>query len=55
MKINALRVTCKCGHVFDAEVVVNAPIAVVAASIKTAPKLYEEMQIARKEAERLRQ
>lgn len=34
MKIEALRVTCKCRHVFDAEVVVNAPISVAAASMK---------------------
>ena len=34
MKIDKIRVTCTpCGHVFDAEIVVDAPIAVAAASM----------------------
>ena len=30
MKISKLRLTCKCSHVFDAEVVIEAPIDVKA-------------------------
>ena len=34
MTISKFRVTCKCGHVFDAEVVTDAPISVAVASMK---------------------
>jgi hypothetical protein len=34
MNIVKERVTCKCGHVFEAEMVMNAPVAVSIASIK---------------------
>jgi len=35
MKISEQRVTCKCGHVFEAELVTDAPIAVAVASMKS--------------------
>ena len=34
MTISRERVTCTCGHVFDAEMVINAPIEVAIASMK---------------------
>ena len=34
MKISTIRLTCKCGHVFDGELVVEAPIAVALVSMK---------------------
>lgn len=34
MKISKMRLTCKCGHVFDGEIVVDAPMAVALASMK---------------------
>lgn len=34
MTITQERCTCKCGHVFEAEIVTNAPIAVAPASMK---------------------
>jgi predicted Zn-ribbon and HTH transcriptional regulator len=69
MRIEALRCTClKCGHVFDAEVVMGAPVSVVCASIKAVrcPKCYSDeiglggaygdalIQVARAESEKVR-
>jgi len=34
MKISKMRLTCKCGNIFDAETVTDAPIAVALASMK---------------------
>lgn len=48
MKISTLRVTCKkCGLVFDAEVVVEAPVAVAVASMEaiTCPCGYRDIGI----------
>jgi hypothetical protein len=44
MKISQVRLTCKCGNVFDAEVVVEAPISVFIASMESVrcPKCGEQ-------------
>ena len=34
MTISTIRLTCQCGHVFDAEIVTEAPISVAVASMK---------------------
>ena len=34
MKIAPIHLTCKCGHVFNGEIVIKAPISVMLASMK---------------------
>lgn len=33
MRVDKMRLTCKCEHVFDAEIIVDAPISVCSASM----------------------